>query len=94
ESPSPPADVSPVPTSLGLWMVQLGSFADRVNAEQLRIRLQSDYSVTVQPVSVAGQRLFRVRVGPQLSRAAAETVGRDLERRLGLPGIKVVALDD
>lgn len=54
------------------WMVQLGSFAHRANAERLAKQLRArGFQVSVSRGS-AGRRLYRVRAGPTRERADAE----------------------
>jgi cell division protein FtsN len=55
----------------GAWMVQLGSFASRTNAERLARQVRAGgFSVSVSQGS-SGRRLYRVRVGPAHDREAA-----------------------
>ena len=55
----------------GAWMVQLGSFASRTNAERLARQVKAGgFKVSVSQGS-SGRRLFRVRVGPAHDREAA-----------------------
>jgi cell division septation protein DedD len=55
----------------GSWMVQLGSFASRANAERLARQVKAGgFRVSVSQAS-AGRRLFRVRVGPAHDREGA-----------------------
>jgi cell division septation protein DedD len=55
----------------GTWMVQLGSFASRANAERLAQQLRArGFQMSVSQGST-GRRLYRVRAGPAASRAAA-----------------------
>src|ERR1700686_4787488 len=55
----------------GSWMVQLGSFASRTNAERLARQVRAGgFKVSVSRGS-SGRRLFRVRVGPAHDREAA-----------------------
>ncbi len=59
------------PGSSGAWMVQLGSFASRANAERLARQVRSGgFKVSVSQGS-SGRRLYRVRVGPVRDRDAA-----------------------
>jgi DedD protein len=69
---SPPA-APPVAQAeaTGAFMVQLGSFASRPNAERLAQQLKSQgFSAGVSQGS-SGRHLYRVRVGPARDRAAA-----------------------
>jgi len=55
----------------GTWMVQLGSFASRANAERLARQVRAGgFKVSLSQAS-SGRRLFRVRVGPAHDRAGA-----------------------
>jgi cell division protein FtsN len=55
----------------GAWMVQLGSFASRTNAERLARQVKAGgFKVSVSQGS-SGRRLYRVRVGPAHDREAA-----------------------
>jgi rare lipoprotein A len=72
--------------------VQLGSFADKANAESLlrKLREQADLrDLSLQRVKLDGRRLWRVRLGPQRSMAdAAEQLNRI--RALGHPAARIV----
>ena len=61
---------SVAPAARGFY-VQIGSYSDRLSARNLLPRLLGLGGVFIQPVFVGGQALFRVRVGPFESRAAA-----------------------
>ena len=61
--PLPPAKA---PATGGDWIVQLGSFSQRDNADRLAADLQSKgFSVSVQGGGGASGTLFRVRAGPE-----------------------------
>jgi DedD protein len=62
----------------GAWMVQLGSFASRSNAEHLarQVRAQGFQASVSQGTS--GRRLYRVRVGPAHDRTAATQLAQKL----------------
>jgi len=62
----------------GSWMVQLGSFASRTNAERLARQVKAGgFTVSVSRDS-SGRRLFRVRVGPAPDREAATQLAAKL----------------
>ena len=62
----------------GSWMVQLGSFASRTNAERLARQVKAGgFKVSVSQGSF-GRRLFRVRVGPAHDREAATQLAAKL----------------
>ncbi len=70
----------PVPkTVTGGWAVQLGSFASRDNARRLagKVRAQG-FSAYLDPVISGGRKLYRVRVGPEATRAKADALARRL----------------
>jgi DedD protein len=74
---APAASSSASPQS-GAWMVQLGSFASRANAERLAQQLRArGFQVNVSRGS-AGRRLYRVRAGPAPTHAAATQLAAKL----------------
>jgi cell division septation protein DedD len=63
----------------GTWMVQLGSFASRANAERLAKQVRSGgFRVSVSQGS-SGRHLYRVRVGPVRDREAATQLATRLQ---------------
>jgi DedD protein len=69
------------------WMVQVGSFSQLQNANSLREKLRSQrFNASVQSVAVAGRTLYRVRIGPQGSRAESEQVLTRLQNEAGVSG--------
>lgn len=74
-------------TGLSAWIVQVGSFSSRENAEQLVAKLRAAELPTPDPelVDVRGKRYFRVKVGPVLERTEAD---RLLERVTVATGIE------
>jgi cell division septation protein DedD len=71
-APSPATPAAAVAaTQSGAWMVQLGSFASRANAERLAQQLRARGFQAAVSQGSSGRRLFRVRAGPAPSRAAA-----------------------
>lgn len=70
------------------WVVQLGSFSSEKNAEELRERLQKKgYRVFVEHIKQGGQTAYRVRIGPEQQRAAAEAIRDQLVHDLKLKAI-------
>jgi cell division septation protein DedD len=60
------------------FVVQLGSFANRANAERLAQQVHAlGYPVGVSR-GTTGRRLYRVQVGPTRERAAAEQMAAKL----------------
>ena len=78
------------PAGSGGWVVQLGVFASRQNAEHLALEVRvKGFKASVSEVTGSSRKLYRVRVGPAGDRAAAE----ELQTRLkaaGRPGGTVV----
>jgi DedD protein len=83
--PKPPSGVPPsaasrsvestaaTPTSSRDWAVQLGSFANRGNADKLVHQLKSQgFQVYDSAIGTGQAQRFRVRVGPLSDRAAAD----------------------
>ncbi len=61
------------------WVVQLGSFASKDNAESLAKGLRAKgYRAFVSEFRGSGRVLYRVRVGPEQDRARAETIAARL----------------
>jgi len=71
----------------GSWMVQLGVFASRDNAERLAQELkEKGFKISVSEVAASsGRKLFRVRTGPVADRTAASELAAKL-RAAGAPG--------
>lgn len=70
------------------WVVQLASLASKNNALALRERLRGlGYTAFVEETTTAQGVLYRVRVGPELERANAETLRNRLEQQVQIKGI-------
>lgn len=85
--PAPVVEQEPVsPTGI---FVQAGAFGVRANAEKLQRDLQGIAPVQVDPITVRGRTLYRVKLGPIASVQKADAV---LERviALGSTGARVV----
>jgi len=66
------------------WVVQLGSFARRPNADSLVERLRHDHQEAfVEQVEVGHTVWFRVRVGPELDHTRAEAMLAAVRKTLG-----------
>jgi len=68
------------------WVVQLGSFSNQKNADDLETKLRSQgYRVFVERIAAqGGQVVYRVRVGPEGQRAEAEGMRDKLAHELHL----------
>jgi DedD protein len=71
------------------WVVQLGVFTNRENADALESRARAaGHSAYVEPVTTAdGTAAWRVRVGPELLRSNAEKTRDELKQAIGIEGI-------
>jgi cell division septation protein DedD len=77
---SPPPAAASVSTagSAAGWVVQLGSFANRSNADRLAQQVRSlGYPVSVSR-GATGRRLYHVQAGPTPERSAAEQMATKL----------------
>ena len=72
---------APVNPPRGSFVVQLGSFGSRDNADRLvRDMSAKGFKAFVAPIKSGGRELYRVRVGPTRDRASAEALAADLKR--------------
>ena len=74
-SPVKPATEKPKQRAgLTAWVVQVGSFSSRENAEKLVARLRDAKLPTPDPelVDLRGKRYYRVKVGPVAERSEAD----------------------
>lgn len=72
------------------WAVQVGAFSAEADAMTLRDRLRSGgQPAFVERVPTDKGELFRVRVGPELRREAADALKATLKQRFALDGIVV-----
>lgn len=75
---------------LTAWVVQLGSFSSSSNAEALRDKLrEKGFTAFVEPFFRDGNKTYRVRVGPELEKRAAEELLGRLEQTGDYKGIVV-----
>ena len=89
EPPTPP--VTEAPTAIeNDWAVQIGSFKQEQNADELRARLAaSKFAAFVQKGQTSAGLMFRVRVGPEPTKTAAKALVARLKEDLNLDGIVV-----
>ena len=82
----PQPESAPEPPPVTGWMVQLGSFSGRINAERLvrELKAQGFAAFVTESVS-GGHKLYRVRVGPVAARVTVQAVAAKL-RAAGHPG--------
>lgn len=73
---------------LTAWVVQLGSFSSRENADNLSEKLrQAGYPAFVEPVKSGSETAYRVRVGPELLRSDAQALQKKLDQNFQQKGI-------
>ncbi|MEJ2534970.1 MAG: SPOR domain-containing protein, partial [Gammaproteobacteria bacterium] len=85
-----PATASPDP--LVRWVVQVGSFSERENADQLVFRLRdSGYRASSAAVSSGGTTSYKVRVGPVIERSDAVALAEEIRASLGIEGLVMSA---
>ena len=89
--PTPAAALAtPAPASSAGWSVQLGSFASDVNAGHLADKLHSvGLKAYVERHIEAGTSVFKVRVGPESGRDAAERLRQRIEQQFAVKGMLV-----
>jgi DedD protein len=90
--PAAAAATAPKPAAaVGDWTVQLGSFGEEANARRLAQRAGTfGYKPEVTTTRSGGRTLYRVRVGPQRTRAEADATASALKAH-GLPASVVAA---
>lgn len=73
---------------LTAWVVQLGSFSSKVNADKLNLKLRkSGFPAFVEPLKQKSETVYRVRVGPELLRADADALLKKIKIIMKLDGI-------
>lgn len=83
--PVPQADATEDSPALTAWAIQVGSFARRENAAELEDRLRkAGFPAFVESIPGEQGNLFRVRVGPELEKARAERMRKQIEERLDI----------
>lgn len=76
------------PGAVSAWVVQTGSFTTETNAKSLVERLrQSKFAAFVEAVQGESGAVYRVQVGPELDRAHAEQLQKQIEGSVGIKGI-------
>lgn len=87
EQVSEPAEATPAPVQpregLSAWVVQVGSFSKRENAEKLVQQIREmKYAAFMEQASVNQQTVFRVKVGPEIDHQLAEQMLSKLNKDL------------
>ena len=85
-----PEDVAAVSRAAPAWAVQVGSFSNKTSAFTLRDQLRAKkFAAYVESVPTARGPVYRVRVGPELQQALAETLQARIAKDTGQKGIVV-----
>ena len=80
--------VSDKKVGLTAWVVQLGSFGTKVNADKLNLSLRKEgFPAFVEPITKKGKTTYRVRVGPEILRADADELLKKIKTKMKLDGI-------
>lgn len=83
-APAPAATTKPAPPAASGWMVQVGAYRSRENADRQARQLSAKgFPASAVAPSAAGG-LYRVRVGPYPQRAEADRVSARLRREEGI----------
>lgn len=90
-SKAPAAKKPPVktkPNKVSGWIVQVGSFSDSKNAKGLRDKLRKlGHASFVEKIKGKSGMVYRVRVGPELTRKSAEKLSQRLAKEAQLTGL-------
>jgi len=87
--PKPP--VRKAVEGITAWAVQVGSFSNKKNADSLSTKLQkAGFSAFVEQSEGKNGEVFRVRVGPELSKQKAEKIKQTLQQEQQLAKALVV----
>ena len=72
-------------TDLGSYIVQIGAFGSRKNANRLKLQVsQLGHDVSINEVESNRKRLYAVRVNRFKSKKKAEKIGKDIKSKLGV----------
>jgi DedD protein len=75
-------------TGLTAWVVQVGSFSNRDNANRLIVKLREAgfQAADAEQVDLRGEMHYRVRVGPMIEKAKAERLLPEIDKVSGTNG--------
>lgn len=83
EKPETAAPVVEPRVGLTAWVVQVGSFSSRENAEKLVAQIREmKYAAFMEQAEVDGKTVFRVKVGPEIDRKLADKMLASLNKDL------------
>lgn len=73
-----------------IWAVQVGSFSNRSNALALKDKLnKKKMPAFVERIMSNNKAIYRVRVGPEISREKADALNKELKTKFKLNGLVV-----
>jgi DedD protein len=85
---APAVPVDAPRTGVTAWVIQLGSFDVEKNAMGLVERLKKDgYTAFIEPLRDGAKVLYRVRVGPELTKPVAERIRDKLAQDVDIKGL-------
>ena len=91
--PDESAPVTDPSDPLVRWVVQVGSFENQANAENLVVQLRSTgFSAYTIAVTETSRTRYKVRVGPEIERQSAVSIAADIRNKLRLDGM-VISVD-
>jgi DedD protein len=72
------------------WVLQVASFSERENAQQLQEKLyKADFPAYVKTFTVKDAKVYRVLIGPKLSKSRAHTMAKQVEKQFNLKTLLV-----
>lgn len=87
--PKKPAPPPANRVSTPAWVVQVGSFSNRTNADKIAVQLKKKgFSSFIERADINGNRVYRVRVGPETSKSKAERMLAKLDQELKVHKLK------
>ena len=84
---------SPQPVAMGTFAVQVGAYADRRNAEQVRARMEARYGSARLVLRAGNPSVWRVLVGAETSEEGANGLAARIRNESGERNAFVVRLD-
>jgi DedD protein len=77
--PAAKPEPKPAAKPAGTYYVQIGVFVSSASARRLERQLRDKkFAVVVDEITRSGKKMFRVRVGPEIDRAAANALAKKL----------------
>jgi DedD protein len=79
-----PSGAAPIPPGTASWVVQVASLGSPDAAKSLQDRLRGEgFTAFVERAMVSGKQYYRVRVGPEIERARADSLAAQLQNLTG-----------